>query len=109
MILKTLGKTLGMQPDDVQSYLYNGTSSATSATAGPMFGNGLCNNAIFPIYNTAIAFNGNNTTVGNQGNADMSQQSACANYGAQGTVYNTALQERSKRIANNSIYSSKWI
>ncbi len=24
--LKTMGKTLGMQPDDVQSYLYNGTN-----------------------------------------------------------------------------------
>ena len=99
--LKTLGKTLGMQPDDVQSYLYNGSSSALSATSGALYGNGLCNNAIFPVFNSAVSFNGNNTTVGNQGVTDMYQQSACTNYGTQGTVYNTALQERSKRIANN--------
>jgi hypothetical protein len=30
------------------SYLINGTSIAQSATVGPVFGNGLTNNAIFP-------------------------------------------------------------
>ena len=88
--LRTLGRTLGMQPDDVQSYLYNGTASATSATTGAVCGNGLCNNMLMSIgANGAV-------TVPNK-----DQQNVVGTYSALGAVYNTALQYRSQRIANN--------
>jgi len=84
--LLSWGKTLGIYPDDVQSLLYNGSGSGTAS--GVVGGNGLSNNMIFPI-----------TATGTAGNPNMNQQTAFNAYGLQGQVYNTALQERSKRIA----------
>ena len=88
--LKTLGSTLGMYPDDAQSYEYHGASSASSTTEGPVGGNGMCNNQIFPVgpNGIATAANGN-------------EQNAFGTYCAPGTVYNSALQKRSRRMANN--------
>ena len=86
--LQAFGRTLGVQPDDVQSYFYNGPAQVTAN--GAIYGNGLTNNSIFPIQaNGAI------------GNMDMDEQIACSTYGTIGTVYNSALQMRSSRIANN--------
>jgi hypothetical protein len=93
--LKTLGKTLGMSPDDARSYLFNGPSSANSATVGPVGGNGLSNNSIFPISATGVA-----------GAANGEEQSVFGNYCAPGTVYNSGLQERSLRMANNATSAS---
>ena len=88
--LKTLGATLGMSPDDAQSYLFNSSGSALGNAVGPVGGNGLSNNAIFPVSAAGVA-----------GDANGQQQDAFGNYCAQGTVYNTGLQNRSKRMANN--------
>eukprot|EP01034_Spumella_vulgaris_P024790 gene24790-31168_t len=44
-----------MAPDDARSYLFNGTSSANSATVGPVGGNGLSNNSIFPVTAAGVA------------------------------------------------------
>lgn len=88
--LNTLGITLGMFPDDIQSYLYNGASSALSTTVGPVGGNGLSNNMIFPVSAAGVA-----TT------ANTNEQNAFTTYSAPGSVYNSGLQKRSRRIANN--------
>lgn len=89
--LKTLGRTLGFYPDDVLSYLYNGSASALSGTVGPVFGNGLCNNMIFPMSNQAVASDNPLTDL----------QNIAENYCTAGSVFNKALQYRSQRIANN--------
>jgi hypothetical protein len=86
-----MGKTLGICPDNYQSYLYNGAGSAISATVGPVGGNGLSNNSIFPITSSGVA-----------GVPNMNQQSAFGAYDQSGLVYNSALQERSARMANNA-------
>eukprot|EP01039_Chlorochromonas_danica_P011384 gene11384-12719_t len=100
--LATLGKTLGMCPDDAQSYLFNGVNSALSTTVGPVFGNGLTNNAIFPIVGGAGAtVNGTAIAAGVAGIPNGNEQAACGNYCASGVNYNTALQQRSLRMANN--------
>ena len=44
--LQTLGKTLGMSPDDAQSYIFNGAGSALANNVGPVGGNGLSNTLI---------------------------------------------------------------
>ena len=85
--LTALGRTLGIQPDDVQSYLYN----STIATDGCVGGNGLSNNSIFPI-----------NPDGTAAAANTYEQNAFGTYCKQGSVYNTALQSRSQRIANNN-------
>jgi hypothetical protein len=99
--LKTLGKTLGMNPDDAQSYLFNGVNSAQSSTVGPVYGNVLTNNAIFPIVQTATSVNGTAVNAGVAGIPNGEEQSFCGNYCTPGSVYNTALQQRSLRMANN--------
>ncbi len=104
--LQTLGKTLGMSPDDAQSYLFNGTSSAQSATVGPVFGNGLTNNSIFPVVAATTSINGTNVNAGVAGIPNGIEQAACANYCVPGTVYNSALQQRSLRMANNQTSTS---
>ena len=90
--LKTMGATLGCYPDDVQAYLYNTVGSATGAIGG----NGLSNNMIFPILaaGTVGAANGNEQAPG-------LAAVGIAAYDTQGYVYNSALQKRSQRIANN--------
>jgi len=86
--LRSFGRTLGMHPDDAQSYLYNTASS--SATTGAVGGNGLCNNMVFPVNNQGVAQA-----------ANKDEQNVFGSYSSQGSVYNTALQYRSQRIANN--------
>lgn len=85
------GKTLGIYPDDVHSIRYNGQDKALSVTVGPVGGNGLSNNFIFPV-----------TSAGVAGVANGDQQSAWAAGGALGQVYNSGLQERSKRISQTN-------
>ena len=86
--LKTMGATLGCYPDDVQAYLYN--TAGLSATTGCIGGNGLSNNMILPV-----------SADGTIGTANANEQSTFAVYDASGSVYNSALQKRSQRIANN--------
>lgn len=99
--LPTLGKTLGMSPDDAQSYLYNGTSSAQTNAIGPVFGNGLTNNAVFPVNAITQQINNQNVAAGAAGLANGHEQSAFGNYCQTGIVYDSALQQRSLRMANN--------
>jgi hypothetical protein len=90
-----------MNPDDAQSYLFNGVNSAQSTTVGSVYGNGLTNNAIFPIVQTATTVNGTAVAAGVAGIPNVEEQSFCGNYCTTGSVYNTALQQRSLRMANN--------
>ena len=85
--LRSFGRTLGIHPDDVQSYIYN----STIGTSGCVGGNGLSNNMIFPVKSDGTA-----------GVANLNEQNAFGAYCAKGSVYNTALQYRSQRIANNT-------
>lgn len=80
--MKTLGKTLEMNPDDAQSYLFNGVNSAQSSTVGPVYGNDLTNNAIFPIVQTATAA----VNTGVAGIPNGEEQSFCGNYFTPGSV-----------------------
>jgi hypothetical protein len=89
--LDTIGRTLGIYPDDVFSYFYNGTESSLANGVGPVGGNGLCNNMIFPT-----------TNGGAEGVANYDQQSQWNTYGTAGLVYNKGLQYRSERIAMNT-------
>ena len=90
--LKTIGATLGCYPDDVQAYLYNTVGSET----GSIGGNGLSNNMIFPI----LASGAVGAANGNEQSAGLAAVGITA-YDTQGYVYNSALQKRSQRIANN--------
>lgn len=107
--LRTLGKTLGIHPDNILSYLFNGSGVGT-INAFPIGGNGLCNNSIFPVNNAGVS---SSVTIGAQ-NAVVAltavpnddQQSSCSAYASQGSVYNNALQYRSQRIAQNAIASA---
>jgi hypothetical protein len=53
--VKNLGRTLGFHPDEALSYFYNGSGSALTNAIGPVYGNGLTNNCIFPMTNQAVA------------------------------------------------------
>ena len=87
--LQAFGQILGMYPDDVQSYQYNITGAG--ANIGCVNGNGLTNNNILPI-----------NAAGEQGVPNMDESGLfAANYCSNGSVYNSALQKRSFRIANN--------
>ena len=86
------GKTLNIWPDDVHSLLYNGIGSAISTVIGPVGGNGLTNNMIFPVV----------ATTGAAGVANGNQQSSWERYAKPGTVYNSALQERSRRFSQST-------